>query len=597
VRRAAAVLLALAALPAAAARAAEFDPSPPTYPNVAVTHDVPITMRDGTRLYADVYRPADTAGQPAPGHFPVILTQTPYNKASAAFGGTVGQLAGRDDVFVQHGYVQVVVDVRGTGGSEGAWDSFGADEQRDYVDTAAWATSQPFSDGRLATYGESYMAIDQLLLAAQKPPGLKAIFPIIPGEDVYRDVVWHGGALDAGFIPFWLGLVGALKSLPPTYSASDPAEALKVLLSRVTDGQQFALNTALSGLTGGDLAYDGPFYRLRSPGAVADQIDVPTFIVGGWYDLFQRGEPRLYDELQLPPGEKQLLMGPWYHITAGQGLGAPNTPPPLDHLALAWFDHWVKGVDNGIEHYGPVTVQQLGTSDWRTYRGYPRADATTQRLFLAPGRALTQSAPAGGADTTLANQLNGLCSRSTTQWTAGVFPPGTPCETDNRLTEATSLTYTTTPLTAPLHLSGPIDLHLDGSTTAADTTWIATVSDVAPDGSSDQITAGWLVQSMRALDPARSTYLGGRLVAPFHPFTRESVLTVKPGETESMDVEIFNTDAVLAPGHRLRLTIGSGDLPHLLPTLPVTLGNLGAVVTAHLGGSYLTLTTAPLGSE
>jgi len=104
---------AFAATPSALAPRS-FDPGPGSYPGVSTTRDVPIVMRDGTRLYADVSRPAAADGSPAPGRFPVILTQTPYNKNSS---GASSQLTGSDPLFPTHGYVQVAVEVRGTGSS------------------------------------------------------------------------------------------------------------------------------------------------------------------------------------------------------------------------------------------------------------------------------------------------------------------------------------------------------------------------------------------------------------------------------------------------------------------------------------------------
>jgi hypothetical protein len=163
------------------------------------------------------------------------------------------------------------------------------------------------------------------------------------------------------------------------------------------------------------------------------------------------------------------------------------------------------------------------------------------------------------------------------------------------------MTYTSAPVSSSLHLSGPIGLRLRGATTAHDTTWIATVSDVSPSGQSNQITAGWLVQSFRALDRSRTTFApSGDAVVPFHPFTKASLLPVTPGETNALDIEIFNTDAVLAPGHRLRLTLTSGDVPHLLAPVPITANSVGAVNTVHSdpgAASYLTVPEAPLGPE
>src|SRR4051794_13500523 len=611
-----ALALALALAGPSFARAADlspksFDPGPDQYPKIYKQHDVPIVMRDGTRLYADVYRPADASGKPAPGRFPVVLTQTPYNKNSAESSNT--PLAGYAPLLMRHGYVQVLVDARGTGSSEGEWNSFAPEEQRDGYDLARWSTTQSFSDGDLVTYGASYMAINQYLTAAQHPPGLKAMFTTIPMSDAYRDVTWHGGAIDVGFIPLWLGLVTAVRAIPGDYTASDPQEGVKVMASRVSPGFRFPVTAIANAALGGDNTYDGEFYRVRSPESVVNQVHVPTFVAGGWYDIFQRGETRLYNELPLPPGRKQLLMGPWYHITTGDGLGEPGAPPKLDVLALAWFNRWVKGKRNGAESYGPVTVQQVGNNDhWETYRQYPRRDVDYRRYYLSGGKSgsagsindgtLSTSPQSGdGSDTMPANQANGVCTRATVQWTAALVPPGQPCETDNRSQEATSLTYTTDSLKSPLHLSGPLSLTLNGSTTAHDTTWIATVTDVSPSGQSDQITAGWLVQSYRALDRSRTVFApNGDPIVPWHPFTHDTLMSVNPGETDQMAVEIYNTDAVLQPGHRLRVTISSGDVPHIMTTTPVTLNTVGAVNTVQRGSSspsFLTAPVAQLGPE
>jgi putative CocE/NonD family hydrolase len=556
-------------------------------------------MRDGVKLFADVYRPARADGTAVHRRFPVILTQDPYAKNESS-------VIGVDQLFVSHGYVQVIVDVRGTGTSEGNWDSFGAAEQRDSLDIARWTTRQPWSTGDLVLYGPSYMAINQIFTAAQHPKGLRAIFPIVPAEDVYRDVTWHGGAVDTGFIPFWLGLVTALKILPPNYLTGDPAEAVKLYAQRLAGGTQFPVQALTGGTTGGTLAYDGPFYRLRSPGRVVKRVNVPTFVTGGWWDLFQRGEPRLYRALRLSSARKKLLMGPWYHVTGarGAGLGERGAPPPLDVLALAWFERWVRGKRNGIDHYGPVVVKQLQTPRWQVYRSYPRRDVRYRRFHLGD-RVLTERAPkSSGANTMPANQLAGLCTRSTTQWTAGLdqlIAPGQPCTEHNELNEAGALTYTTAPLRRALHLSGPLALSLSGSTTAKDTTWVVTVSDVSPSGQSIQLTAGWLVQSRRALDRARSTYgPRGELIAPFHPFTKASLLPVRSGHTDRMAIEIFNTDAVMAKGHRLRVTITSGDVPHMMVPAPDAINSVGAVNSVHFGPkdpSFLTAGVAPLGTE
>ena len=213
-RRSAATLL--AALTLAAPAAADWAPRPATY-GVGVTQDVKITMSDGVALRADVLLPT---GGPAGERFPVLVTQTPYNKAAP-------RLNFRSDYLVQRGYAQVIVDVRGTGGSEGSWDSFGTREQLDGPELVEWARTQPWSDGRVGLHGTSYGAINQILTAAQKPQGLKAIFPIVPAGDIYRDIAASGGQVNTSFIPVWLGLVTGLGLVPPTYTPTDPVSAAR----------------------------------------------------------------------------------------------------------------------------------------------------------------------------------------------------------------------------------------------------------------------------------------------------------------------------------------------------------------------------------
>ena len=587
--------------PPAQAAAPDLSPAPDQFPAVAKTADVPVLMSDGVTLLADVYRPATADGTPVEGRFPAVLGQKPYNKNSPAFGGAV-------ELFVKHGYVHVIVDVRGTGNSGGQWDSFGPREQQDSREIAAWLVQQPFSDGRWATYGTSYMAINQFFTGATHPTGLKAMFPIIPAQDVYRDVIWHGGSIDAGFIPLWMGAVTALGALPVGAATSDPAQAGQALVDHLQGAARFQVPAAGSMVGGGDLAYDGEFYRQRSPGTVADQIDVPTFVVGGWWDLFQRGEPLIYNQLKLPPGRKQLLMGPWYHITAGKGLGAKDTPPTLEVLALAWFDRWVKGERNGVEDFGPVTLYEIGSGRWTTQPTYPGA-LEYRRMYLTPQKSgssrnsANDGTLASGPPQTAArvanpaNPVAGVCSRSSAQWTAGAFTPGQQCESDNRVNETGALVFTSPPLGADTRLIGPLGLTLRASTTARDTTWVATVTDVAPSGESNELTMGWLMPSRRAVDRSRSTVTpDGDLVAPFHPFTKESVLPVTPGKVETLNVELFGTNALLRKGHRLRLALTNGDIPHLLaagPDVPTQIGAVNTVEMEPRSPSFLTFGVLP----
>ncbi|WP_157888152.1 CocE/NonD family hydrolase [Bacillus marinisedimentorum] len=552
-------------------------------PEYEVVHetDISITMRDGVILNADVYRPAASSGD----KFPVIVTQTPYNKNAP--------LAAGNEYFVQRGYVHVVVDVRGTGGSQGAWDSFGEAEQRDGYEIVEWAANQPWSDGNVGLWGNSYMAINQILTASQQPPGLKAIFPIVPMGDTYRDIVMSGGLVNTGFIPMWLGLVSSTSILPPTYTAEDPVRATTTVIGHSASALNFQTNTLTSVMTGGEVAYDGPFHRQRSPLEVVDQVNVPTFIVGGLHDIFQRGEPLLYEKLKKNVPAK-LLMGNWTHGNVGEGLPADGIPV-LDQVALRWFDHYLKGMNTKPQQIPDVTQFVLGEERFETQVDWPHPDAGADKFYLRSGNKLSTNPPnhSESADIMLQEPVNGICSSSTNQWLAGLVD-AVPCTKDNRLTELTEVTYTTEPLAEDLKISGPIGAEINISTTSRDAVLSVRVTDVAPDGTSRELTAGWLAASFRAVDESKSRYLDGENVQPWHPFTKDSVMPVEPGEPMKLNVEIFPTNAMVIAGHRLRVAIGPSDFPHSVAPAPMQLEQLGGTVSLLHDDGHASFVTLPV---
>ncbi|MFS0863197.1 CocE/NonD family hydrolase [Fredinandcohnia sp. 179-A 10B2 NHS] len=385
--------------------------------DVVTERDVFIVMRDGTKLVANVHRPN------ADGKFPVILTQTPYNKN--------GPLGEHNQYLVERGYVHVVVDVRGTGGSQGTWDSFGEAEQRDGYELVEWSAKQPWSDGNVGLWGASYMAINQLFTAAQQPPSLKAIFPIVPMGDVYRDILMSGGMMNTGFIPLWLGLVTTTGILPPTYTLSEPITATTTLLGHVGSTLSFPSTTLTSLVTGGEWAYDGPAAHLRSPIYVTDKIQVPTFVTGGLHDIFQRGEPMIYEKLKGRVPTK-LLMGNWTHGDFGSGLPKDGVPT-LDQIALRWFDHYLKGINTKVNKIPDVTQFLLGANQFVVQSDYPNPNTKASKWYLHQNGKLNQEEPGlfEKKDYMLQHQVNGICSGSSNQWLAGALS-STPCSKDNR---------------------------------------------------------------------------------------------------------------------------------------------------------------------
>ncbi|MDQ6747478.1 MAG: CocE/NonD family hydrolase [Candidatus Dormibacteraeota bacterium] len=564
---------------------------PATYAGVAIESNVPIVMSDGTHLMADVHHPADAAGVAAPGRLPVIVSLTAYNKQSVGPNFA-------DDYLVKRGYVQVIVDARGTGSSAGQWQSFSYREQQDGYEIVQWAASpdRPWSDGRVGMHGASYGGISQVFTAELQPPALRSIFPVVPAGDVYRDIVFNGGQLDGEFMPFWLGAVSVANMVPtpPTTPAQDIA-ALQVELSHASAASSFQAAVVQNALAGGDKAYDGPFYRERSPLERIDRVRVPTFVTGGWNDFFQRSEPELYRRLRANGVPTRLLMGPWYHLSpflsTTSGLPAEGVPAP-DELELRWDDHYVRDVaDPGLASTPEVTYHELN-SGWTTAPQWPPPGLAWQPYYPgspasvgSPG-ALSSTPPTGTGtpDTLPWTYLAGACSRSAVQWSMGATAAAgpDPCGIDNRTTDALGLAYDI-PVTAPMHIEGPMSAHLFVESNQ-DTNVTVRVEDVAPDGSSLQVSAGYLMISERALDPSRSvtvqTASGGFVVRPYQYYSQATQVPVSAGQVVDMWVEIYNSAALVPAGHRLRMSVQTADSPHLLPN---------AVQAPHTAGAVLHL--------
>ncbi len=558
----------------------------PATQQVVTEKDVPITMRDGVVLRANVQHPAAT------GRWPTLIVQTPYNKD----GAVNVALGGQAEYFVARGFTVVTVDVRGTGGSQGSWDSFGPAEQRDGYEIVEWAARQSWSTGKVGLFGPSYMGLIQLLTAAQRPPHLKAIFPIVPMADGYRDITFSGGQLNVSFIPLWLGLVTGGAFTPPPYALSgsptDLEQGLTALASHAQGLNDFQAHTILDSATGGTTAYDGPFWKTRSPLELVDRIRVPAFVVGGHHDLFQRGEPLVYERLRrrVPAW---LLMGPWTHVEGSMGAGLPRDGvPAMNSIALRFFDHYLSGKATDVGAMPRVTQYVYGRDRYEIQPDWPDRRLTPARLHLRGGGRLDAGAPgAGEAPQQFAqNPVSGVCTQSTVQWTAGLGQ-GIPCTQDNRTNESLGdAVYTTAPLAKDLELSGPVLANLWVSTTARDAVVATRLTDVAPDGTSSELTTGWLAASFRAVDRSRSRIVRGQLLQPWHPFTQASVETVEPGKPMEMPVEIFPVRAVIRVGHRLRLTVDPGDFPHQLPPAPQALSSLAgqvSVLTDPQHPSYL----------
>jgi uncharacterized protein len=616
---------------AATRTARRTSPSPLTPPwdpglaryGVGVRHNVPVPMSDGVILRADIHYPTvPETGDPAPGPFPVLLSVTPYGKKAPPPAAQIG--GGATPYLIRRGYIEVMVDVRGTGTSGGCFEMFGAEQMQDGVDLVAWASTLPNSNGRVGMFGISYLAINQLFTAAAVGPDspLKAIFPVMAAHDFYRDATAMGGVPHMRTVRAYGAIYSLLNVVNPTLEyfarGGHPrprAGGYAAVRQRGRNQRQYFRTLATDAANGGETAFDGPFWDVMRPATVLPDIvrnGVAVFLVGGWHDAFQRGAPLNYAALQnafagrlvkspMAPGQAvsdcvRLLMGPWYHVSDFDGLH-------LNALQLRWFDRWLKDDPTAAASGSPFTFQAVGSSRWFHAREYPFPHATPTRLYLSAAGLLASDPAADETQATLRYVARGpVAGRSLEQWSLGmgsfiVSRRGRRIryDLDNRRLQREALTYTTEPFESAQLVAGPITLTVYATATTPETLWVAHLDDVSPGGSSRPLTQGALLGSHRALDPSRTWYLpDGSVIRPHHFSTRSDAQPVVPGELTRCDIEIFPTAAVIEADHRLRLTLTTYDFPHLVPTAPSRRALAGGVYQLRQGGATASHIVIPL---
>jgi len=624
--------------------AAQWKPEAATY-SVGEIANLGVTMSDGTVLRVDEYYPTTSSGAAAKGPFPVLLTQVPYGKDSP--DNSVAGNSYANTYFVERGYIEVVADVRGTGDSEGDFGLFDPVQATDGATLVNWSAHLANSDGNVGLFGASYFGINQLLTAAAVGPHshLKAIFPELAGDDIYRDAAFMGGVYDVEFGSIFLdGMAAYNLSNPlletPDATSPESADTLGVELQHVRGLGPFQVALTANLETGGADGYDEAYWMARDPRTMLQDIvdnRIPAFMVGGWYDLFQRGELLNYSGLQnaydgrpvsapmLPDqrltGRYQLLMEPRYHLTC---CDPPAAAVDDNDLQLEWFDQFLKGENTGITNTtDPLHVYMLGTGKYVDTRTYPFAAATPTTLYLGAGRSgsavlstndgtlsPTKPTSASGEDPVVFTGASEPCDRQTEQWAAGagaIAPEDAgqadePCGANDigKQVGPGSLAYTTAPFANNEVIAGPIDATIYATSTRPNTFLEATLEDI-PSGSlasSTPITAGALLGSFRALDDSLSWFApDGSPLIPYHPYTQASQTPVPIGKVTRFDIEVFPTFADIAAGDRLRLTITTSDTPHLAFT-PGQLENLaGGVYEVQRNASAASFLEVPLAPE
>jgi putative CocE/NonD family hydrolase len=536
--------------------------SAPSY-DIVVEKNVPVPMRDGTTLRADVYRPK------ARGKFPVLIERTPYNKE------TCPEIQLKSpEYYAPRGYVTIIQDTRGRFASEGTFYPFDDDgwgPNRDGYDTVEWAAVQPWSTGKIGTIGGSYSGATQYRLAPTRPPHLAAMFVRESSSDYHNEWVYRNGAFELGFMLSWAtGVVlnNIAHLVPP-----DAVERERAVLQKAwkDDLESWFSHLPLNpypilarlGAWYNDMLDhpdDGPYWWRWNIAHQHREIDTPIYHLGGWYDIFQRGTFENFRGIvangrsERARQSQKLIVGPWVHgplqlaaSKTGDVDFGPEAGLDLNALRLRWFDYWLKGIDNGIMEEPPVKLFVMGTNTWREEDAWPPRGVRYTPYYLHGGHS-------GAIRSLNDGVLSLLPPPETDQPDSFVYDPAHPVPNrggatlgipggplDQRPSDELSLTYTTPPLKQDMTVIGPVTCILYGMSTAPDTDWVVKLCDVAPDGFSMLLTDGILRARYRE--------------SPERP----ALMT--PNQVYRFEIDVWSTANVFRKGHRIRVVVTSSNFP------------------------------------
>ncbi|MFI9634388.1 CocE/NonD family hydrolase [Nocardia sp. NPDC051929] len=495
-------------------------------------NNVPVLVRDGTRLLADIHRPD------ADGRFPALIAAAPYPRQLQDLGAPAAVIeAGTTDFWVPRGYAHVIANLRGTVGSDGTYTFFDEQERQDLFDLVEWVAGQPWCDGNVGMIGISYYAMTQMAAATQRPPHLEALFPFNVTVQAW-EASYHNGLLSQAFITPWFRALGVLSAHGDSLYRKGLSRLLRRILAipavhrrfRHTDGVQATLGlrlvsrfrhdahpweALLNAVTAEHPTRDA-WWDDRDLTELLSRVDIPVYLGGEWSNV----------PLHLPglfQAWKALAHNPHVRMTM---LGEHSLPWPWESMhieALAWFDHWLKGRDTGILEGPAIRYWLPGAERWLTADSWP-PPATHMALSLNSDGSLTGDEQPG--------------ERSYATDGANAMPA--------------ELSWTSDPLLGDLDMVGHPELRLTATSSAADTGWILLLQDVGPDGKAIEVTQGWLRAGMRYVDEDASAT--GRPVLPMRTWE-----PVPAGEPVDYRIPLVANARRFRRGHRIRLILTSDD--------------------------------------
>ena len=507
-------------------------------------YNVKTPMRDGVKLSADIYLPA---GQPGP--FPVILGRTPYDNTTAE--------SMESAVFYpQHRYVFMAQDVRGRNDSDGDFNP-GFYEYDDGYDTIEWIGAQPWCDGNVGMVGGSYVGSVQWQAAIMGGRYLKAIVPRV-AEHNTPAVFNQGGAWQLAVVAMWgLRYDGRTRQDIYVYNWAQLFDTLPLKDLDKTAGKD--IKFLQDWIEHPD--YDD-YWKALSIEERYEDIKIPVLQIWGWYDIGTGGTfanfvgMRERGGSQLAREQQKSIIGPWFHDAsaethAGEVDFGMDSVVDLMEIELRWFDHWLKGVPNGVKQDGPLRVYVMGANEWRDEHEWPLARTQFTNYYfhsggsanslLGDGKLSTEPPAEEPADHFVYNPAfpvptrggNTCCNPDLVPW--GGY--------DQRSIEYRNdmLVYTSDPLEEDMEVTGPVFVKLFAGTDGRDTDFTAKLVDVSPDGYAVNLCDGIIRGRYRT--------------------TQERQTLLDPGEVYEFTIDLWPTSNVFKKGHRIRVDISSSNFP------------------------------------
>ncbi len=507
----------------------------PTRYDVQIRYNVQIPVRDGLLLSANLFMPVPNETDK---RFPAILEMIPYRKDGWRFSTDHALMT----YFAERGYVGCRLDIRGTGSSRGiAYDEYTVEETQDGYDVVEWLAAQGWCNGNVGMWGISYGGFTSIQVAMHQPPSLKAIIPVYATDDRYTDDVHYiGGCKTVSEMAQYAISQIAMNALPPRtdYLGAEWASLWRERLEKTPPW----LVEWLANQT------DGPYWRNGSLAPDYERVHCALLLIGGWNDGYVNAVLRMMERCSAP---RKAIIGPWVHQLPHYGYPGPT----LDwlHESVRFFDHWLKGIENGImdepalvyyqwEYTEPEPFPARINGQWCQVDTFPVAEAVAQAFYL--GAATLEAHPAAEATIDQYPHRPTLGVHSSLCYGGGAEPNG--LARDLRPDEALSLTYTSAPLTEPLDILGfPLaQLNLRASAPVAHV--VVRLTDVAPDGTSAQVSVGVLNLT--------------------HRNSHSEPQALDPETVYGVTVVLKATGYRFLPGHCIRLSVASAWWPVIWPS-------------------------------